>query len=77
MKHNPMTKTKSLKGYSLTFNVYATSEEEVAECRSAIIDFIKCHADSGRAVTANKITEGIRNWERNPIVRNRIIKHFE
>ncbi|MBR1654845.1 MAG: hypothetical protein IJ698_00280 [Prevotella sp.] len=69
--------TKQLKGYPLTFNIYAASEEEVAECRSAIIDFIKSHADSGRAVTGKKVTEAIKNWERNPIVRNRIINHFK
>lgn len=68
---------KLLKGYPITFNLYATGEEEVAECRAAIVGFIKSHAEGGRAVTAKKVTEAVLNWDKNPLVRNRIINHFK
>lgn len=63
-------------GFELRFNVYAESAEEVEEARAAIVGFIDHHARQGRAVTARKIAEAVRNWERNPIVKSSITKYF-
>ena len=68
---------KILKGFPLNFNIYAEDEHEVEECRKAIVTFIGLHASQCRAVTANKLTEAISQWDKNPIVRNRIIKFFQ
>ncbi len=68
---------KQLKGFPLQFNIYAENAEEVEECRSAIIAFIVQHAAQNRAVTARKVAEAIRSWEKNALVRNRIINFFK
>lgn len=68
---------RKLKGFPIHFNIYAESAEEAEECRSAIIAFIGLHASQCRAVTAKKVSEAISNWEKNPIVRNRIINYFK
>ena len=65
-----------LKGIPITFNVYANNEQEVEDLRFVITEFIRLHAEQGRAVTAAKLTEALRNWDKNPIVRNRVIEYF-
>lgn len=68
---------KRLKGFPLTFNIYAEREEEVEECRKAVIDFISLQASQYRAVTAKKVTNALRNWDKNLLVKNQIIKYFQ
>ena len=60
-----------------SFNVWAENQQEVDEMRKALIDFIDEHGRQGRFVTARKVTEAVRNWKANAIVRNRIIEHFK
>lgn len=67
---------KQLKGYPLNFNIYAENEQEVEECRMAIIAFIGYHASQCRAVTARKVAQAVSDWDKNLIVRNRIIQFF-
>lgn len=67
---------RTLKGFPLTFNIYAESEEEVEECRRAIISFIGLHASQCRAVTTKKVANAISNWDKNLIVKNQIINYF-
>jgi len=66
-----------MRGYPITFNIYAESEEEAEAARRAITDFIAQHARQGRAVTGEKIARAVGGWERNPIVRSRIIDYFK
>ncbi|MBQ7539777.1 MAG: hypothetical protein IJT13_01480 [Bacteroidaceae bacterium] len=68
---------KQLKGFPLSFNIYAEDEREVKECRAAIIAFIGLHASQCRAVTAKKVSQALSNWDKNPIVRNHIINYFK
>ena len=68
---------KQLKGFPLTFNIYAENEQEVEDCRMAIIAFIGLHASQCRAVTAKKVAHALSNWDKNAIVKNQIIKYFE
>ena len=65
-----------MKGYEIKFNIYANSEEEVEQARQAIVSFIDQHARQGRAVSATKIAEAVSKWDKNPFVRNEIIKFF-
>ena len=67
---------KQLKGFPLTFNLYAYDEQEVEEARMAIIAFIGQHAKEGRAVTARKVAQAVARWDQNPIVKSQIIKYF-
>jgi hypothetical protein len=66
-----------LKGFPVTFNIYARSEKEVEDLRMAIIAFIGAHARQGRAVDAARLARAIGRWEENPIVRSRIIGYFK
>ena len=66
-----------MKVYQLQTPIYAESESEVVELRNAIVAFINEHRQHGRAVSAQKVTEAIRNWDSNIIVKNRIINHFK
>ena len=59
-----------------SFNVWAESQEEANEMRQAFIDFIDEHGKQGRFVSARKVTEALRNWKSNVLVRNRIIEHL-
>ena len=67
---------RQLKALPITFELYAYDEQEIEECRMAIIAFIGQHRSAGRAVTARKVAQGISRWDRNVLVRNEIIKHF-
>ena len=67
---------RQLKGFPLMFNLYAYDEQEAEDARKAIIAFIDHHAKEGRAVTARKVEQAVRNWDKNPIVKNQIIKYF-
>lgn len=68
---------KQLKGFPLSFNIYAENEQEVEECRMAIIAFIGMHASQCRAVTAKKVAQALSNWDKNLLVRNHIINYFK
>lgn len=66
-----------LKGFPITFNVYARNEEEVEALRMAVIAFIGHHARQGRAVDAARLAQAIANWDKNPLVKNQIINYFK
>ena len=66
-----------MKGFEIKFNIYAESEEEARRAEAAIKGFISQHAMNGRAVTADKVTNAINNWQANPLVRNSIINYFK
>lgn len=68
---------RQIKALPITFQLYAYDEQEIEECRMAIIAFIGQHRNAGRAVTARKVAQAIANWEKNPIVRSHIINHFK
>ena len=63
--------------YPISFEIYAHSPQEAEDARMAIIAFIGLHARQGRAVTGEKIAKAIANWEKNQIVRNRIVEYFK
>ena len=63
--------------YPISFEIYAQSPQEAEEARMAIIAFIGLHARQGRAVTGEKIAKAICNWDKNPIIKNKIIDYFE
>ncbi len=72
-----MDEKKEIKVFPISFEVYAYDEREVEDLRMAIVAFIGHHARQGRAVTAEKAAKAIANWDKNPIVRNRICEYFK
>lgn len=73
---NEKKEQQPFKGFPITFNIYARNEQEVENLRMAIIAFIGCHARQGRAIDAARLAQAIGNWDKNPIVKSQIIKHF-
>lgn len=68
--------SKQLRVLPITFELYAYDEQEIEECRMAIISFINQHREARRAVTAAKVKQAIANWDKNILVRNEVIRHF-
>ena len=65
-----------LKVFPMTLKLYAHDEQEVEVLRFVFTEFVKLQAEQGRAVTAEKLTRALQNWDKNPLVRNRIISYF-
>ena len=61
---------------NISFNIWANNEDEAKELRKSICDFIDWFGQRGVKVTASKLTNAIDRWQVNPLVRNRIINHF-
>ena len=57
-----------MKGFKVSFNVYAESAAEALEAENAIKAFISSQAQEGRAVTARKIAEAIGKYKDNYFV---------
>lgn len=72
-----MDEKKDIKVFPVSFEVYAYDKEEVEELRQAIVDFIAYHARRNLPILAGKAAKGIRNWDKNPFVRNKVIQHFQ
>lgn len=72
-----MDEKKEIKVFPISFEVYAYDAQEVEDLRTAIVDFIGQHARCGRPVTAGKTAKAIREWDRNPIVRNKVIQYYQ
>jgi hypothetical protein len=74
---NEQEKKEPLRGFPITFDVYARNEQEVEDLRMAVIAFIGHHARQGRAIDAARLAKAIANWDNNPIVKSRIIDYFK
>ena len=72
-----MNEKKEIKVFPITFEVYAYDAQEVEELRKAIVDFIAFHAQRKVPILAGKAAQGIRSWDKNPFVKNRIIQFFQ
>ena len=72
-----MDAKKEIRVFPVTFEVYAYDAQEVEELRKAVVDFIAFHAQRNLPILAGKAAEGIRNWDKNPFVKNRIIQFFQ
>lgn len=68
---------EQLKGFPISFNIYAENEQEVEECRKAIVSFIGLHASQCRAVTAKKVAHALKIWDKNLFVKNQIINFLK
>jgi len=57
-----------MKGFNVSFNVFADSQEEADKASMAIRQFIDNNAKQGIAITANKLVEAIGKWGNNFLV---------
>lgn len=60
----------------ITFNIWANSDEDGEELKRELGAFIDHMGQQGRKVTAAKLAEAIRSWQKNPMVKNYIINYF-
>lgn len=67
---------RQLRALPVTFELYAYDEQEIEEARTAIVAFIGQHRSAGRAVTAHKVAQAIAKWDKNPFVRNEVVRYF-
>jgi hypothetical protein len=66
-----------MKVFEVNIPIYAETENEVQELRQTIVWFINLHRNNNRAVTARKVSEAIKAWDSNFLVKKRIIEHFK
>lgn len=66
-----------MKGYKISFEIYAESEEEAQMAQQSIIGFIEQLRQRGRAVTAPKIARAVGGWQDTPFIRNQILNYFK
>lgn len=59
-----------MKPYKVEIYLYAENEQEAQEATQAAYDFVKNNYNNGVLVTARKVTDIIRKWGNNSLVRN-------
>ena len=61
----------------ITFNIYASTDEEAEKGRKAIIRFINIVGQQGAKVSGNKIAEAVGRLNSSPFIASQIIKFFK
>ena len=61
----------------ITFNIYASSEEEAEKGRKAIIKFINIIGQQGARVTGDKLNEAVNMLNSSPFITYQIINFFK
>lgn len=62
---------------NISFNIYASSDEEAEKGRKAIIQFINIMGQHGAMVSGNKIAEAVGKLNGSPFVFSQIINFFK
>lgn len=60
----------------ITFNIYASTDEEAARGRKAIVDFINIVGQHGGKVSGDKIVEAMGKLNSSPFIASQIINFF-
>ena len=60
----------------ITFNIYASTDEEAEKGRKAIIHFINIMGQHGGKVSGNKLAEAVGRLNNNTFITSQIIKFF-
>lgn len=62
---------------NISFNIYASSEEEAEKGRKAIIQFINIMGQHGAMVSGNKIAEAVSKLSESSFIASQIINFFK
>ena len=62
---------------NISFNIYASSDEEAEKGRKAIIQFINIMGQHGAMVSGNKIAEAVSKLNESPFIASQIINFFK
>ena len=60
----------------ITFNIYASTDDEAERGRKAIVDFINIVGQHGGKVSGDKITEAMGMLKSSPFIASQIINFF-
>ena len=63
-----------MKGFKVSFNVFAESQEEANKLSNALGQFVDNNAKQGVAITAKKVLEAINRWGNNFLVNSYLKK---
>ena len=63
-----------MKGFKVSFNVFAESQEEADKLSNALGQLVDNNAKQGVAITANKVLEAINRWGNNFLVNSYLKK---
>jgi len=61
----------------ISFNIYASSDEEAEKGRKAIIQFINIMGQHGAKVSGDKIVEAVNQLTNNSFIASQIINFFK
>lgn len=62
---------------NISFNIYASSDEEAERGRQAIIKFIDFVGQRGAKVSGNKLSDAVEKMQHEPFIVNQIIHFFK
>ena len=62
---------------NISFNIYASSDEEAEKGRKAIIQFINIMGQHGAKVSGNKIADAVSRLNSIPFITSQIISFFK
>ena len=66
-----------MQAYPITIKIYAENEQEAEAARHALGGFVDALGKMGIPVTGDKIAEVAARWDKNPLIKSRIISHFK
>lgn len=61
---------------NISFNIYASSDEEAERGRKAIVQFINIMGQNGAMVSGNKIADAVSRLNSSPFIASQIINFF-
>ena len=61
----------------ISFNIYASSDEEAERGRTAIIQFINAMGQHGARVSGSKLVELVAKFNSSPFIASQIINFFK
>ena len=62
---------------NISFNIYASNDEEAERGRKAIIRFINIMGQQGAMVSGDKISEAVSKLSNSPFITSQIINFFK
>ena len=62
---------------NISFNIYASSEEEAEKGRKAIVQFINIMGQQGARVSGEKLYEAVKMLNTSPFITSQIINFFK
>ena len=62
---------------NISFNIYASSDEEAEKGRMAIVQFIDIMGQNGARVSGNRLADAVSKLYESPFITSQIIKFFK